>query len=276
VLACKWKSDFFVGLALRQISHNAELPLYIIDRKAVYDVNPSQIDKNIPKGLFLIPDTDTYDLSKDVWPNKHVRRSLEGSFWKTLSQRSPKLQWTDIYIKYEHNNDITYTDISKPLFYVELAPWAIDNLRLFGFELDFQRKKVNVNLITGGTSRNHFKEYPLLESFSWSFTRQGAQWSREGFRIWVEHRRRSRGYRAEKAFWTAYVQIPSSDSPPPKEAFSEVETWDGLTRVFGDAERAVRLSFIPRKGGSSVESDHYELLIDLEGSAYWNLGHSYE
>jgi hypothetical protein len=91
--------------------------------------------------------------------------------------------------------------------------------------------------------------------------------------VWVREARPSHSRDYEFPF-AAYARILASaeeSSLPQPEDFSDVESWDGLSRAFGDAERTLRVSFV-RRVLLSTKFVVPELIVELDGTIYSRLG----
>jgi hypothetical protein len=266
ILACKWESRYYVGLVLQRVSYDTTPPSYAIERRSLDadtewdDSLLEDTDGNPPSdGLFFVPDMRSCknELAEHA-DTDHVR----SEFWRDFTTRPPKLQWMDIYIKYYHeevnyglfkllrsSDDITLT----------VPKWVQRNLCLLGFKLDISAEK-NLASVTS-LRRFSFKRE--------ASRRKGAKSYNEQFEIWIGSWQidRSRGRRNDNMPFAAYARIlASGEDPglPHQRDFSEVATWDGFSRAFGDNWRTVRLSFIQSAGSRHK----FEVCIGLEGAAY--------
>jgi hypothetical protein len=109
----------------------------------------------------------------------------------------------------------------------------------------------------------------------YSFKCHASQGDKDGeqFEVWVREARPSHS-RTGKMPFSAYARIlTSGENPGPPEPgeFSDVESWDGLSQAFGDAERTVRLSFV-RRVLLSTKFVVPKLIVELDGTIYSRLG----
>jgi hypothetical protein len=265
ILACKWQSRCYVGLVLERVSGDAALPVYAIEPRNTEWVNsrgdssPRDRSDPLPGSIFFAPDMRAH---RRGWEEHIAIRQVTSAFWRDLRERSPTLEWMDVYIKYRHDQ---IPESLIPYIELRMPSWVYNNLRLLGFTLDTREGE-------------HSRLIPRL--WCHSFTRQlshgeGAEGGHtEQFEIWLCQADPLRRRNGEMPI-AAYARIlTSGEDPglPQEEDFSNIATWDGFSRAFGDAERTVQLSCIPpmETGSQNVT---YELAIELYGNIYSSLDH---